>query len=218
MKVVIVGVGDVGLQLAEDLSRRGGNQLVLVDSDEKRCDHLAAEIDSLVLQGDGANPEILRKAQLEDADALVAATGSDATNTVIAMLGHNQKVKTIIVKLNDAWLRPACRELGVTKIVMPKISAAAQILSALYGFDRMDLSLGVSEGMQLVEVPVKENDGKRLSDMELPEESLVVGVLRGRRVVFPGKHTKLEKEDILLTLVENERAANKVMKLMEMEN
>jgi trk system potassium uptake protein TrkA len=214
MRVVIVGVGDVGRELAEYLTRRGGNQLVLVDSDESRCEHLAGEIDALVLHGDGANPEILRKAQLQEADALVATTGSDATNTVIAMLGHNQHVTTIIVKLNDAWLRAACRELGVTKIVTPKISAAAQILAALYGFDRMDFSLGAPSGMQMVEVSVKEGYEKRLSDLGMPEDALVVGVLRGRQVLFPDQHARVEKEDVLITLVKNEGAATKVKKLM----
>lgn len=215
MRVVIVGVGDVGRELAENLARRGGNQLVLVDSDESRCEHLAGEIDALVLHGDGANPEILRKAQLQESDALVATTGSDSTNTVIAMLGHNQHVKTIIVKLNDAWLRAACRELGVTKIVTPKISAAAQIQAALYGFDRMDFSLGLSGGMHMVEVPIKEASGKRLAELEMPQDALVVGVMRGRQVLFPDQHARVEKEDVLLTLVKNEGTAARVRKLMD---
>jgi trk system potassium uptake protein TrkA len=214
MKVVIVGVGDLGFDLAEGLTRREGNQLVLVDVDEKRCEFLAAEIDALVLHGDGANPEILRKAQLQDANALVAATGSDATNTVIAMLGHNQQVKTIIVKLNDTWLWAACRELGVTKIVTPKISAASQIVAALYGFDRMDFSLGAREGMRMVELAVKKGEGKHLSDLDLPEDALVVGVLRGRQLLFPRPQTRIENEDILITLVENEGAVDKVRKLV----
>lgn len=214
VKVVIAGVGDVGFNLAEDLTRRGGNQLVLVDSDEKRCEYLSETIDALVLHGDGANPEILRKGQLQDADALVAATGSDATNTVIAMLGHNQQVKTIIVKLNDTWLWAACRELGVTRIVTPKISAAGQILAALYGFDRMDFSLGAREGMRMVEVPVKEGQSKRLAELRLPEGALVVGVLRGRQMLFPGKQVRIEKEDILVTLVENGAAGDRVKKIL----
>jgi trk system potassium uptake protein TrkA len=207
-------VGDVGLDLAEALTRRGGNQLVLIDSDEKRCEYLAGEVDALVLCGDGANPEILKKGQLEDADALVASTGSDSTNTVIAMLGHNQQVKTIVVKLNDTWLWAACRELGVTKVVTPKISAAAQMLESLYGFDRMDFSLGAGEGMRMLEVPVKEGYDKRLSELELPENALVVGVLRGRQMLFPGKQTRLQKEDTLVTLVENEGAVAQVRKSM----
>lgn len=81
MRVVIVGLGDIGRELAENLARRRNNELILIDADEKRCERLAGEIDALVLHGDGTDPEILKKAKLEEADALVATTHSDAINT-----------------------------------------------------------------------------------------------------------------------------------------
>ncbi|MFQ6026900.1 MAG: potassium channel family protein [Dehalococcoidia bacterium] len=213
MKVVIAGIGDIGRNVARNLSRHGSNQLVLIDTDERLCDQLAAEVDALVILGDAANPEILRKAQLQEADALVASTGSDSTNTVIAMLGSRFGVETIVVKLNDTGLRPACLEMGVSKIITPKISASAQIFGALHGFDRMDFSLGIREGMRLMEVTVREDEDKRLSEMDLPDDALVVGVLRENRVMFPQKGLRIEKDDLLLTLVADEKVAEELTDL-----
>jgi Trk K+ transport system NAD-binding subunit len=88
------------------------------------------------------------------------------------------------------------------------------MLESLYGFDRMDFSLGAGEGMRMLEVPVKEGYDKRLSELELPENALVVGVLRGSQMLFPGKQTRLQKEDTLVTLVENEGAVAQVRKSM----
>ncbi|PZC48687.1 MAG: trk system potassium uptake protein TrkA [Chloroflexi bacterium] len=212
MRIVIVGAGDVGTDLAEHLGRRRGNELVIVDIDEKVCEHLAAELDALVLHGDGASPEILRKAQLQEADALVAATGSDAINTVVAMLGHNIGVKTIIVKLNEPWLRAACAEIGVTAIVTPKISAAAQMLATLYGFHRLDLSMVVHGGMQFLEIAVKTHAGDKLKDVKLPSGALAVGVQRGPEMLFPRPDLEFQEGDGLLLLAEDDDAADRIRK------
>ena len=220
MRVVIVGAGDIGRELAENLIRRGGNEVVLLDADEGRCEQLADELDALVLCGDGTDPELLKKARVEEADALVAATDSDAINTVIAMLGSRMGVENIVVKLNDVGLRAACREIGVTKIIAPKISAAAEIFASLYGFDRLDFSLVVRGGLQLREMevaPDSEAVGRRLSELALPEGALVVAVLRerGERALVPRGETKLEAGDVVLVLGEREDALARVREMLK---
>lgn len=146
MKIIIVGIGDVGLELVEQLIKQEDNELVLIDTDEEHCDELAEKTDALVLQGDGTDPEILKKAQISEADALVATTGSDPLNTVIAMLGSRFEVEKIIVRLKGLGLRSACQEIGVSKIISPQIAAAAEILSTLYGPERVDFSLLARRG------------------------------------------------------------------------
>jgi trk system potassium uptake protein TrkA len=216
MRVIIVGVGDIGRELAENLSRREHNELVLIDIDEKRCEQLATELDALVLNGDGTDPGILKKAGLAEADALVAATGSDAINTVIAMLGHRLAVKKIVVKLNDVGLRAACQEIGVSKIIAPKISAAAEILAALYGFGRLDFSLVIRGGLRLIELTAGKASGKRLSEMDMPDGALIVAVLRGKQALVPRGRTRLEDGDVLLVLVESDDILEKVRRLLNL--
>ncbi|MGB5548276.1 MAG: TrkA family potassium uptake protein, partial [Polyangiales bacterium] len=113
MRVIIVGIGDIGYELTRDLTRSGSHEVVLIDSNEARCKELSEEFDAFVLQGDGTHPELLQKALVEESDALVASTNSDALNTVIAMLAKRFGVPTIIVKLKDLGLRPACQAMGV---------------------------------------------------------------------------------------------------------
>ncbi len=222
MRVVIVGVGDIGRELAENLIRRGGHEVVLVDSDEGRCEQLAAELDALVLHGDGTDPELLKKARVAEADALIATTGSDAINTVIAMLGHRLGVPNVVVKLNDVGLRAACREIGVRKIIAPKISAAAEIFASLYGFDRLDFSLVVRGGLQLVEIELPPDAGavgRTLGELELPKGALVVAVLRerGERAFVPRGDTKLQAGDVLLVLGEREATLEKVKEALALK-
>ncbi|MEJ2031565.1 MAG: TrkA family potassium uptake protein [Deltaproteobacteria bacterium] len=185
MRIVIVGLGDLGQQLADILSRWENNELVLIDSDQKTCDRLAAELDALVLCGDGTDPEILRKARLAEANALVATTGSDPLNTVIAMLGRRIGVEKIVVKLNNVSLHSACQEIGVDKIIAPKVSAAAEIASVLHGLDKLDFSAAVRGGLRLVEFSAGQAKDKQLSALDLPEGSLIVSVLQNGQMILP---------------------------------
>lgn len=217
MKAVIVGAGGIGRELAEDLARREDNDITLVDVDEERCDELAANLDALVIHGDGTDPEILMKAQVDDADALVATTGSDALNTVIAMLGRHMGVGRIVVKLDGIGLRAACHELGVTEIIAPKIAAAARIVSVLYGFHSFDLSVLARGSLQLIEVSADRLAGKKLSAAELSGDVVVMAVMRGDRVFLARGHTKIEADDRLLMLAEGEEAAEEARNAMAVE-
>ena len=213
--VVIVGIGDIGRRVAETLSSRTKTELVLVDIDEKKCERLAADFNAMVLAGDGTDPEILKKARLTEADALVATTNSDALNMVVAMLGHRMQVKKIIVKLNDLGLRPACQEIGVSKIIAPKISAAAEIYAALAGFEHLDLTMFEQAGLQLVELEVGPGQARLLSELDLPDGILVLAVRRGSRVLVPRGKTRLEENDVLLVLLEEEELLAKLKKALE---
>ena len=80
MRVIISGVGDIGLKLAERFSSSSVNELVLIDTDTKRCYELARELDTTVFSQDGAGPEVLTDARAREIDVLVARTGSDPIN------------------------------------------------------------------------------------------------------------------------------------------
>lgn len=218
MKVIIVGVGSVGRELAEQLERQKNNELVLIDSSEERCEELADKMDALVLHGDGTDPEILQKAQISEADALVAITGGDALNTVIAMLGHRYEVKNIIVRLKGVGLRSACQEIGVRKIIAPKIAAAAEILSTLYGPERVDFSILARQGLRLIEFGVGKFEGDKLGEVELPDGAHIVAVLKDDEIQIPRSSIKLQTEDQLLILVENEKVHQKIKAMLSSEN
>jgi len=218
MRVVIAGAGDVGLNLAKNLARKENNELILIDFDEERCDELASEMNAMVIHGDASDPEILKKAQIEEADALVATTGSDPINTVIAMLGSRMGMEKIIVTLKGYGLRSACQEIGVSRIVAPKISASAEIVSTLYNLDRVNFSVLSSGGLQLVEVQVNEDIRKQFEEVEIPDGAHVVAILRGEQMILPRKNLKLKGGDELLLLVEDESIRDSIRDQFENRN
>lgn len=209
MRVVIVGGGGIGVELAKILSRHEQNEVVIIEIEEKRCQALSAELDALVLHGDGTHPDLLAKADVKNADGLVAVTNSDAMNTVIAMLGHRNQTPTIIAKVEQVGLQAACREMGVSHVIAPNIASAARIAATLRGFHRLDFSLIARGGIQLVELPAIATAGKRIEELTLPESILVVAILRGEDILLARGKRKIEDGDLLLVLVENESALEK---------
>lgn len=205
-----MGVGDIGLGVADKLITREDNEVVLVDSDERRCDELSKRLEALVICGDGTDPEILRKAQVGEADALVATTGIDPINTVIGMLGRQMDVVTVIVKLNGVGLRPACEAIGINKIIAPKVAAAGHIEAALYGLDHIDFSVIARGGLMMAEYMVRHLEIKSLEELDLPDGAYVTAVTRGNDVLLPRDKMSLEKDDSLLILLDSDSAKEKL--------
>ncbi len=217
MRIIVVGAGDTGMDLARKLGDRENMDLVIIDSDEKRCELASNELNALVLKGDGTDPEILKQAQVSEADVLVALTGSDPLNTVVSMLGRRFDVKKIMVKLNGLALRSACQSIGVYKIITPKISTADEILSAVYGYDRLDFSQLARGGIRLVPISVGKAKGKKIADLELPEGAHIVALLRGNDVRIPHGKTSLEENDEMLLMIEKESDLEKVKEEMSLD-
>jgi trk system potassium uptake protein TrkA len=215
MRVIIVGMGHVGSQLARELSQRKAMELVLIDSDPEKCNALAEELDALVLEGDGTAPELLKKAGVKEADVLVAAIDSDALNTVVAMLGKQFSVPTIIVKLDEVGLRTACQEIGVSHIISPKISAVTEIISVLYGYNVLDFSMLIKGGVRLAELRAGKMAGQRLMEIDFPQGTLVIAVFRDEGVVVPAGQTRIMEDDRLLVIAEDEKKLDAARKLWE---
>lgn len=86
--VVVVGCGRLGSHLAERLSR-DGHRVVVIDKDETAFDHLAAETFSgFRVQGDASEPAVLQRADVPQADMLIAATHDDNLNLMVALVAR----------------------------------------------------------------------------------------------------------------------------------
>ena len=79
MKIIIIGAGQVGGTLAENLAGEK-NEITLIDSDQEILAELQDRLDLQVVCGIGSHPDVLKKAGAQDADMLIAVTNSDESN------------------------------------------------------------------------------------------------------------------------------------------
>lgn len=88
MKIIILGAGQVGATLAENLANEA-NDITIIDTDGVRLRELQDRLDIRTLEGQGASPKILEQAGGEDADMLIAVTNSDTVNMVACQVAHS---------------------------------------------------------------------------------------------------------------------------------
>ena len=218
MKIIVVGLGALGKRLAEELSGVRGVELVLLERDEATCKAAAERYDALVLQGDGTDPELLVKAGAGEAQALVAVTGSDALNTVVALLAKQAGTKEVVVVLNDLALRTACQAIGVDKVVSPVLAAASEIKGYVLGERALDFSVAISGGARVVEFTVGPLAGSKFGDLQLPKGVAVPVLLREGKALVPEPGTILGPEDVLVVVAQDERALEAARRLFKPES
>ena len=88
MKIIIIGAGQVGGTLAENLAGEK-NEITIIDSDRNTLSNLQDRLDIQIVCGIGSHPDILKKAGAQDADMLIAVTNSDESNMMACQVAHS---------------------------------------------------------------------------------------------------------------------------------
>ncbi len=186
MKIIIVGGGRMGKQLAMDLP-----QSTIIENDANKIDDLISNFgEERIIEGSGTSEEMLKRAGIENSDVLVVATDSDHTNYLVAIIAERYKVPKIIVRVDNPDSIDNFKQIGIVTIICPAITAARMINSTLY-----PEAQEVSEIVICEDSPIK---GKSVSEMDLPDKAMVVAILRGYHLIKPSDDLILEKGDHII--------------------
>ncbi len=133
MRIVIAGAGEVGTHLAQMLSREEQN-IILMDSNEKRIEEVKSHIEALSLHGNPLSLDDLESAYVRGADLFVCVTPDQATNLMACVLAKRVGAKRTIARVNTPeYLAPEyteiCSEMGIDKTIYPEELAAQEIVS-----------------------------------------------------------------------------------------
>ena len=88
MKIIIVGAGEVGFHIAESLSQKE-QDVVVIDKDSEKIKRIHDNLDVQALLGSGTSPKLLKESGIRTADMMVAATDSDEVNLISCLLARN---------------------------------------------------------------------------------------------------------------------------------
>lgn len=113
MKILIVGCGRTGARLADRLMR-DGNEVTVIDEKREAFSRLSPDFAGVTLQGSGLDLEVLRRARTGEYDYVLALTGGDNRNLMIAQMVKIQfNVQRVVARLHDPVRSAKYRELGV---------------------------------------------------------------------------------------------------------
>jgi trk system potassium uptake protein TrkA len=123
MKVIIMGSGRLGAELAVELER-DGHDVAILDIDKYAFDHLPADFQGRKILGDGTDQDTLRRAGAETADAFVAATRGDNRNALAAQIAqHVFQIRRVGSVIFDPMREEVYKELGLRTINPTKLEA-----------------------------------------------------------------------------------------------
>ena len=217
MRTVIIGAGEVGLNTARMLSHEG-HDVVLVDLDETLVERATEQLDALVVHGNGASPKLLAEAGINKSDLLVAASSSDEVNIIACLAAKSQGVPRTVARIHNPdyyeTRDPFAQEmLGIDFVIHTEQMAAEEIKDALLVPGAVNVDTFADDAIEVAEVVLNEGSpavGRSLSEVRLPPESLVVGVVRRGEALVPRGNTVLEGRDHVLLISGRQRISEVV--------
>ncbi|MDQ3942536.1 MAG: Trk system potassium transporter TrkA [Actinomycetota bacterium] len=217
MRVVIVGAGEVGFNTALMLSR-AGHDVVLIEQNEVLVERATEQLDVLAIQGNGASPRLLAEAGVKKADLLIAATNSDEVNIIACLAAKAQGVPRTVARLHNPDYydprEPFARDmLKIDFVIHTEQMAAEEIKEALLVPGAANVEFFAGESIEVAEVILDADSpaaGLSVQDVKLPEQSLIIGIVRRGEALVPRGDTVLEPRDHIF-LVGERRHMGKVV-------
>jgi len=212
MYVIIVGCGRVGSELAKLLSQEGHN-VVIIDKNPQAFSRLGSAFNGLSLVGNGFDIDLLKKAGIEKADAFCALSNGDNTNLISAQVAKKIfKVKKVIARIYDPARAYIYNFLGLD-VISGTLLFAAMIRDKIIE-SRFSSYLIETKELGVLEIEI-EGDlvGKRIEEVQIPGEFIVVAIKKIDKVILPPIDKALEKGDIILGIVKTESLAKVKEKL-----
>jgi Trk K+ transport system NAD-binding subunit len=206
MNVLIVGGGNQGQNIADRLLARdefrmvfrsSEYQITFVEHDEARCEQLERRYNAPVFQGDGTKQEILDQVEPHKMDVAIAATSNDERNAIVALQAKRLGVERVIAIARDPDYVSLLEDSGIVCISAPYATAAMveNYLDRPGAADLFEIESGIATLIDM-EVP-EESDvvGRRIQDIDIPEQCVVAAVIRGDTFVVPRGQTEIQSGD-----------------------
>ncbi len=201
-RVLIVGAGNVGLDVARQLEHSPARTRVkVIEAKRARAERAAEQLErTVVLHGDGLSSELLAEAGVDRVDALLAVTDDDKTNMLVAVRAKAEGCALAIALINEPSLVPLAGPLGIDAYINPRATTVSSILRHIrHGKVRQVYAIGDNEA-EVIEAEVMDTSpmaGQRLRDIDFPEGVLVGAVRKGDEVLRPVGELRIEKGDVL---------------------
>jgi len=200
MNVMIVGCGRVGSQLAVLLSQEGHN-VTIIDKNSDSFKRLGGTFNGVTAVGNAFDEKLLRELKIDKQDAFVSVTSGDNTNLMASQIARKMfKVPRVIARVYDPQRADIYKKFDLD-IISGTILVAAMIRDKIIE-NRFTGYLVETGELGVIEIIAsKELEGKRVSDLNIPDEFSVVVIERKKRVIITETFTKIELDDKIMGLV-----------------
>ena len=206
--VTIIGGGDVGFRLAQNLERQRGIELRVIERDERRGELVASGLRrGLVLHGDGTDLELLETEGIGNSDVLVSVIDNDERNLLASLLGRQLGVRTVITRVSKPANLRLFERVGIDVAISARGAAVAAVVHQIEGGTSTMLAVLEEGEAQVLEIEVPARfHATALRDLEAPPQAIVGAILRDEVALVPRGEDVVQGGDRLIVFTRAESA------------
>ena len=205
-KILIIGGGNIGFNLAKNIeSSFESARLKIVEKNKERAEFIANELsNTIVINGDGLDEDILTEANLEEVETVLALTNDDEDNLMVSVLvekfSKNKRTMALINKPNYSLLQSS---LKIDDLIDPRMNTVSSILKHVHK-GTIETAYTILNGeYEVIEADIIETSeliNKELKNCNLPEEIRIGAILRNNEIIIPGSKFVFQKNDTVVFL------------------
>ncbi len=215
-KILIVGGGNIGFNLAKNIEENlDAARVKIIEKNKDRAEFLASELNNtIVINGDALDEEVLAEANLEEAETVLALTNDDEDNLMVSVLVEkfakdekeidDKRTMALINKPNYSLLQ---NSLKIDDLIDPRMNTVSSILKHIHK-GTIETAYTIMNGeYEVIEAEIIETSeliNKELKNSNLPEEIRIGAVLRDDKVVIPRSDFVFQKDDKVVFLAKKD--------------
>ncbi len=215
-KILIIGGGNIGYNLAKNIEETLETVRVkIVEKNKDRAEFLANELnDTIVINGNALDEEVLAEANLEEAETVLALTNDDEDNLMVSVLVEkfakdkkeieDKRTMALINKPNYSLLQSS---LKIDDLIDPRMNTVSSILKHVHKGtieNAYTLSDGEYEVIEAEIIETSELINKELKNSNFPEEIRIGAILRDKKVIIPRSDFKFKKDDRVVFIAQKD--------------
>ncbi|MDH5709669.1 MAG: Trk system potassium transporter TrkA [Hylemonella sp.] len=224
-RLMIAGGGKVGLRLARSLI--GQCEVKLIERDPKRCEYLASQLPTrmLILQGSGADEDLLVDESVAEMDLFVALTSDDEDNIMSSMLAKRLGARRVMALINRRAYADMLQGSTIDIAFSPSHTVIGELLADIRRGDVVavhSLRRGAAEALEGIargDAKTSKLVGRRVEEIRLPKGARIGAIVRGEgrncEVLMPHHDTLIESDDHIIFFIPDKRSVRQVEKLFQ---
>ena len=210
-KILLIGGGNIGYNLAKYIESSANDiRLKIIEKNKDRAEFLASELsNTIIINGDGLDEEVLKEANLEETETVIALTNDDEDNLMVGVLvekfSKNKRTMVLTTKPNYSLLQSS---LKIDDLIDPRMNTVSSILKHVHK-GTIESAYSILNGeYEVIEAEIIETSdliNKELKSADLPEEIKIGAVLRDKEVIIPRSNYVFKKNDIIVFLAQKDQ-------------
>ena len=210
-KFLIIGGGNIGFNLAKNLENSHESaRIKIIEKNKERAEFIANELNnSLVINGNGLEEDVLKEANIDDSETVLALTNDDEDNLMVSVLvekfSKDKRTMALINKPNYSILQSS---LKIDDLIDPRMNTVSSILKHVHK-GTIETAYSISNGdYEVIEAEIIDSSeliDKELKSSNLPENIRIGAVLRKNDIITPSSKFVFKKKDIVVFLAKRDQ-------------